>query len=142
MKKALLDFIKRGLMAAAGGPVILACIYGGMGAGGVAESLVPAKVCMEILTVTLMAFVAAGVSVVYSIEKLPLMHATLIHAAALYVDYLLIYLLNEWIPRSAAGIGGFTLIYAAGYAVIWLCVITCIKVRIRRLNRQLKGAGK
>lgn len=141
MKKHMMEFVKRGLMAASGGPVVLAIIYGILGANGTVSSFTPGEVCMGILTVTLMAFIAAGASVVYSIERLPLMHATLIHAAALYVDYLLIYWLNAWIPRSIAGVAIFTLIYIAGYAVIWLCVITSIRLRINRLNCKLKEEG-
>lgn len=139
MKKYMIEFLKRGLMAAGGGPVILAIIYGILGASGVIESLSPGEVCMGILTVTLMAFIAAGVSIVYSIERLPLLHATLIHAAALYVDYLLVYLLNAWIPQSLTGIGIFTAIYAAGYAVIWLIIILSIKAKTDLINRKLRG---
>ena len=139
MKKYALEFMKRGLMAAAGGPIILAIIYGSLGAAGVITSLSPAEVCMGILTVTLMAFIAAGISVVYQIERLPLLPATLIHAATLYADYLMIYLLNDWIPRSLAAIGIFTGIYAGGYAVIWLSIILSIKAKTARINRKLWG---
>lgn len=138
MKKLTVSFLKRGLMAAAGGPLILAVIYACLAASGKVTAMDLLKVCTEIITVTVMAFIAAGVGVVYSVEKLPMLHATLIHAAALYADYLLIYLFNEWIPRSARGIGVFTLIYVCGYAVIWLFVLFSIKMRIRRLNRCLK----
>lgn len=67
---------------------------------------------MGIVTVTLLAFIAAGIGVVYQIERLPLLSATAIHAGALYLDYLLIYLLNNWIPRDWAFIGVFTLCFA------------------------------
>lgn len=140
MKKYVLEFVKRGLLAASGGPVILAIIYGILGATGTVTSFTPHEVCMGVLTVTLMAFIAAGVGIVYQIEQLPLLTATFIHAAALYLDYLLIYLLNDWIPRSAVGIGIFTAVYAAGYAVIWLIIIITIKTKTDRINRKLRGA--
>lgn len=139
MKKYVLEFLKRGLMAASGGPIILAIIYGILGATGVVTSFAPGEVCMGILTVTLMAFIAAGVSIVYQIERLPLLPASLIHAAALYFDYLLIYLLNDWIPSSLTGIGIFTAIYVAGYAVIWLSIILSIKAKTDRINKKLRG---
>ena len=41
MKKCVMEFVRRGLMAAAGGPVILAIIYGILGAVGVIETLTP-----------------------------------------------------------------------------------------------------
>lgn len=142
MKKYGIEFLKRGLMAASGGPVVLAIVYGILGATGAVSSFSPREVCIGILTVTLMAFIAAGISVVYSIEKLPLLNASLIHAAALYVDYLMIYLLNDWIPRSLTGIGIFTGIYVIGYGLIWLGIIISIKAKTERLNRKLRGEQK
>ena len=139
MKKFALEFLKRGLLAASGGPVVLAIVYGILGATGAVTSFTPHEVCMGILTVTLMAFISAGVGIVYQIEQLPLLSATFIHAAALYLDYLLVYLLNNWVPRSAAGIGIFTAIYAAGYAVIWLIIMCSIKKNTERINRKLRG---
>lgn len=94
---------------------------------------------MGIVTVTLLAFIAAGIGVVYQIERLPLLSATAIHAGALYLDYLLIYLLNNWIPRDWAFIGTFTLCFAAGYAVIWGIVLLSIKHKTNRINRHLQG---
>lgn len=138
MKKYILEFVKRGLMAASGGPVVLAIVYGILGATGTVDALAPGEVCMGVITVSLMAFIAAGVGVVYQMEQLPLLYATLIHVAALYADYLLVYLLNNWIPRSAAGIGIFTAIYFGGYAVIWLFILLSIKVKTARLNRRLR----
>lgn len=139
MKKYVLEFLKRGLLAAAGGPVLLAIMYGILGAVGVIDSLTPGEVCMGILTVTLMAFIAAGITIVYTIERLPLMAAVLIHAAALYADYLIVYLLNDWIPRDIAGIGIFTAIYIGGYAVIWLFIYLSTKAKTDRINKKLRG---
>lgn len=139
MKRHILDFVKRGLMAASGGPLILAIVYACLGARGVVTALPVGEVCMGILTVTLMSFLAAGVSVVYDVERLPLMPATLIHAAAIYVDYLLVYLLNAWISRDGKGIGFFTGIFFGGYVLVWLSVYLSIRVRTERLNRKLRG---
>ena len=137
MKTYVSEFLKRGLMAAAGGPVVLAIIYGILGAVGVIKSLSPGEVCMGILTVTLMAFIAAGITVVYTIEQLPLISAILLHAGVLYLDYLIMYLLNAWIPRDLSGIGIFTAIFAVGYALIWLCIYYSIRANTKRLNQRL-----
>ncbi len=139
MKKYILTFLQRGLMAASGGPVVLAIVYGMLGANGTILTLTPHEACMGILTVTLMALIASGVGVVYEVERLPLLGATLIHAAAIYADYLLIYLLNGWIPRNLTGIGIFTAIYAAGYVAIWLCTYFSIKAKTDRINKKLLG---
>ena len=142
MKKYAIEFCKRGLMAAAGGPVVLAIVYGCLGGAGVVASLSPGKVCLGILTVTLMAFIAAGITVVYSAERLPLSSAILIHAGVLYLDYLLMYLLNSWIPRDLAAIGTFTAIFATGYALVWLVIYLSTRAKTNRLNQQLRGEAQ
>lgn len=139
MKKHIIAFLTRGLSVAAGGPIVLAIVYGCLGAAGVVEHLAPGEVCAGILTITLMAFIAGGITVVYTIERLPLISAILIHAGVLYLDYLMVYLLNSWIPRDLTGIGIFTAIFAAGYAVVWLCIYLSIKAKTDRINQKLRG---
>ena len=136
MKKVLGEFVKRGLMAAAGGPAILAIIYGILGATGEVASLMPNEVCMGILSITLMAFIAAGITGIYTAESLPLPSMILIHAAVLYLDYLLVYLLNSWIPGNA--IGMFTWIFFGGFALIWLVIYLCIRANTKKLNEKMK----
>ena len=142
MKKYVLEFIKRGLMAASGGPIILAIVYGIIGATGEAGSFTPGEVSMGILTVTLMAFIAAGITIVYQMERLPLTSAIAIHAGGLYLDYLVMYLLNSWIPRDLIGIGIFTAIFAVGYGLVWVCIYFSIKVKTDRINRNLRGEAR
>lgn len=137
MKNAVKEFFKRGLMACAGGPVIMAIIYGILGATGAVSTITPEKVCFEILTITAMAFIAAGITVVYIVEKLPLFWAILLHAIVLYVDYLGVYLLNNWMPRRASTIGIFTAIYVAGFAMIWLCIYLCTRKKTKQLNEKI-----
>ncbi|MEE1164294.1 MAG: DUF3021 domain-containing protein [Lachnospiraceae bacterium] len=142
MKKYVFEFVKRGLMAASGGPVILAIVYGIIGATGEAASFTPSEVCMGILTVTLMAFIAAGITIIYQMERLPLASAIAIHAGVLYLDYLLMYLLNSWIPRDWTGIGIFTAIFVVGYALVWVCIYFSIKAKTDYINRKLRGEAK
>ena len=137
MKEYVINFVKRGLVAAAGGPVILAIVYGILGHTGVVSTLNPWEVCMGILTVTIMAFIAAGITVVYQIEQLPVASAAWIHGGVLYLDYLLMYLLNSWIPRNWNALGVFTAIFVAGYALIWLCIYLVIRSKTDRINKKL-----
>lgn len=136
MKKYMLEFVKRGLMAASGGPVILAIIYYILGATGTVTAFTPNEVCLGILSITVMAFIIAGISMIYTVESLPLPMAILIHAGVLYLDYLLVYLLNSWLPRNA--IGTFTAIFAAGYALVWLVIYLCIRAKTKKLNEKLR----
>lgn len=135
MKKCVLEFVKRGLMAAAGGPVVLAIIYGVLGATGTVASLTPNEVCLGILSITVMAFVAAGITMVYDREQLPLICRILIHGGVLYLDYLLMYLLNSWLPRSAIGV--FTAVFFVGFALVWLVIYLCIRAKTRALNEKM-----
>lgn len=142
MKQHGITFLKRGLTAASGGPVILAVIYAILGASGQVSSLTPGEVSLGILTVTLLAFIAAGVSVVYQIERLPLLPATLIHAGVLYLDYLLIYLLNDWLESSWQIIGIFTVYFVLGYGLIWGFVYLSIRRKTRSINAHLQGGNQ
>ena len=139
MNKHVKEFLLRGLTCAAGGPLVLAIIYAILDAQGVAESLSPAEVSTAIVSVTVMAFIAAGVTMIYQIEQLPLPCAILIHGGVLYADYLLMYILNSWLPRNWQAIGIFTAIFAAGYALIWLVIYLTIRAKTERINQKLKA---
>lgn len=139
MKKFAKEFLKRGLIAASGGPVILAIIYGILGATNAVAVLTPNEVCVGILSVTLMAFIAAGITAVYQTERLPLLSSILLHAAVLYLDYLIMYLLNSWIPRNLAAIGIFTGIFIVGFAIVWFFIYLSIKAKTDHINSKLQN---
>lgn len=138
MKKFCLEFLKRGLLAAWGGPFILAIIYGILGANGTLTALTPSEVCKGILSITLMAFIAAGIQAIYQFERLPLISAILIHGAVLYLDYLIMYLMNDWIPRNLESLLIFTIIFIVGYALIWVGIYLFTKRKTDSLNKKLK----
>jgi hypothetical protein len=132
-------FLLRGLICAAGGPVVLAIIYGIIGSTGAAEQLTPQEVCLGILTITLLAFVAAGMTAIYQMEQLPLPIMILLHGGGLYIAYILTYLINGWLQNSLTAILVFTGIFVAGYAIIWLIIYCVEKAKAEKLNRLLKG---
>jgi len=138
MKKFFKEFFLRGLICAGGGPIVLAIIYGILGAAGAVESLSPNEVCMGILTITLLAFIAAGMTAIYQMEQLPLPIMILLHGGALYVAYILTYLINGWLQNSLVPIAIFTGIFIAGYALIWLIIYWVEKAKTEALNRKLK----
>lgn len=139
MKQYILTFLKRGLTFSVGGPVVLAIVYGILGATGAATALTPTEVCLGILTVSFMAFIAAGITVIYTIEQLPLFSAILIHGIALYLDYLLIYLLNGWIQSEWKPIFVFTSIFIASYGVIWVIIYLTTKKATHNLNQKMQA---
>ena len=127
----------KGLIAAAGGPLVLAIIYGILGATGAVTQLTPSEVCKGILSVILLAFLVGGMNAIYQVEKLPLASAIMIHGASLYVSYILIYLLNDWIAMQPAPILVFSGIFIVGYALIWLIIYMVNKSKIQRINDML-----
>ncbi|MBR3873398.1 MAG: DUF3021 domain-containing protein [Clostridia bacterium] len=139
MKKHVVEFIRRGMMAAWGGPVILAIIYACLGSNGVVETLTVKEVCMGILSSAVMAFIAAGIPVVYQVEQLPLPMAILIHGGVLYLDYLLVYLMNGWLKSQLIPIAVFTSIFVAGFALIWLIIYLTTRKQINRLNSKIQA---
>ncbi len=131
------NFIKRGLLASVGGPLIYAIVMLILGNCGVVQSLTVNEVVIGIFTSAILAFVASGVSVVHEIEKLNLFTATLIQVFVLYADYLVIYLLNGWLTFEFGILVTFTLIFFAGYMLVWLIVFLAIRANIKKLNQRL-----
>ena len=137
MKKFWESFFMRGVVAGGGGPIVLAIIYLCLGLSGVVQTLDVFQVVLGIVSSFVMAFVAAGISAVYQIEKLPLVWATLIQGGVLYIDYLGIYLLNGWLADGIVPFLVFTAIFVVGFAIIWLVVYLSIKYNANKLNQKL-----
>lgn len=137
MKKFAKEFFLRGLTASAGGPVVLAIVYGILGATGTINSLSPHEVCLGILSITLLAFIIAGMTAIYQMEQLPLPSAILIHGAGLYMAHILIYLINGWLKQQLLPILIFTAIFVAGYAVIWFIIYAFTKSKTEKINQKL-----
>ena len=139
MKKFLKEFLLRGLICTAGGPLVLAVVYGILGATDAAETIQLSEVCLGIITITLLAFIAAGMTAIYQMEQLPLPIMILLHGGGLYIAYILTYLINGWLQNSLTPILIFTGIFVAGYALIWLIIYFVERAKADKLNKLLKG---
>ncbi len=137
MKKYVKQFCIRGLMWAWGGPVIMAIVWMAMHGAGAISDLTVDQAVLGILTMTVMAFIAAGISVVYQIETLPKAFAALIQASVLYIDYLGFYLINGWIPVDK--IWMFTLIFVGCFTVIWFIIYITVKLKVDKMNKTIGG---
>ncbi len=137
MKKVIAEFMTRGLLVCGFGPVILAIIYGVLGKCGVLEHLSVEEVVLGILSITLMVFIAAGITCVYQFEKIPLFLAILFHGIALYVDYILLYTVNGWLREGLEPFLIFTIVFVVGYVIVWLIIYIITKKGTDRLNRCL-----
>ena len=137
MKQFLKQYALRGLISAGFGPAVLAIIYAALGASGALQSLTPNEVCRGIFSVLAISFIAGGMPVIYSVERLPVVTGALIHGAVLYAGYLLMYLLNNWIPRNTQALLLFTAIFLIAYAIIWAIIYLVNRRAARRLTRRL-----
>ena len=138
MKAFWKEFLFRGLICAAGGPLVLAVIYGIWSVSGTVTQLTAGEVCLAIFTITLLAFIVAGMTAVYQQEQLPLPIAILLHGGTLYIAYLMIYLINGWLPQQLGAIMVFTGIFVGIYALIWLFIYLVNKHKADKLNKLLK----
>ena len=138
MKKHILEFLRRGVVACGFGPMVLAVFYLIMQRQGIIENLTVNEVCLGIFSLSVLAFIAGGMNFVYQIERLPLMVAILIHGGVLYISYLITYLLNDWLELGVVPILVFSGIFLLGYFAIWAVIYSIIKKRTDRLNEILK----
>ena len=138
MKKFVLEFLRRGLIASGIGPIVLAIVYLILQKTNAVETLSVNQVCIGIFSITALAFIAGGMNAIYQIERLPLMVAILIHGGVLYVGYLGTYLLNDWLDFGVIPIVVFTAIFVVGYIVIWAIIYSIIKRNTAKLNKMLK----
>lgn len=137
MKRFVLDFLRRGLIASGIGPIILAIVYLILQQSANVQTLTVNQVCIGIFSLTALAFVAGGMNAIYQIERLPLMTAILIHGSVLYVSYLGTYLLNDWLDFGIIPIVVFSGIFVVGYIVIWAIIYLIIKRSTANINKML-----
>ena len=138
MKKFLLDFIHRGLVACGIGPLVLAVVYLILNKTSGPETLTTAQVCIGIFSLAGLAFFAGGMNAIYQVERLSLPVAILIHGSVLYLGYLAAYLLNDWLAAGLLPIFIFSAVFVVGYLIIWAVIYVIIRRSTARLNAQLK----
>lgn len=142
MKKIILEFVRRGLIACGFGPIVLAIIYLILQTQIGLENLTVNQVCIGIFSTAVLAFIAGGMNVVYQIERLPLMVAILIHGVVLYITYLGTYLVNGWLENGKISFLVFTCIFVVGYLVIWAIIYSVIRKDTQKVNKVLEEKRK
>jgi len=138
MKKFISEFIRRGLIASGFGPIVLAILYFILQMCGVIDYLTIDRVCIGILSLYALAFIAGGMNAIYQIERLPLMISILIHGSVLYISYLITYLLNSWLEWGPIPVLVFSGIFIVGYLVIWITIYSIIRKNTEKINHALK----
>ena len=138
MKKNIWEFIRRGMTACGIGPIVLAILYLILQHQGRLQTLTVNQVCLGIFSISILAFVAGGMNVVYQMERLPLMAAITIHGGVLYISYLITYLVNDWLQWGVTEILVFSGIFVLGYIIIWLIIYSIIKRNTEEINKVLQ----
>ena len=138
MKKHIMEFIRRGMIACGFGPMVLAGLYLILQHTGTVETLTVQEVCTGIFSLSALAFIAGGLNFLYQMERLPLMVAILIHGGVLYLSYLGTYLLNGWLAWGVTPMLVFSGIFVVGYLVIWAVIYSIIKKNTDKINEVLK----
>ena len=142
MKKFLLEFLRRGLIACGFGPIALAVVYFILQKCGVIDILSVNEVCVGIFSLSALAFVAGGMNVLYQMERLPLMSAILIHGSVLYACYLGAYLINGWLESGWTPMLVFTGIFVFMYLVIWIIIYSLTKKNTEKMNLALSQKSR
>ena len=138
MKKHLLRFVQRGLVALGIGPLVLAVVYLFLQRYAAVQTLTVREVCVGIFSLSALAFVAGGMNFIYQVERLPLMAAISIHGGVLYAAYLITYFVNGWLERSILPVLVFTGVFVVGYLVIWVVICSVMKKKTAGINAKLK----
>ena len=138
MKKFMLEFIRRGLVACGFGPIVLAVVYLVLREHAGVQMLPVSQVCVGIISLFFLAFIAGGMNAIYQFERLPLMLAILIHGGSLYISFLAIYLINGWLEQGIIPVVVFTAIFVIGYLVIWAVIYSIVKRNTKKVNEALK----
>ena len=138
MKKSILEFCRRGLVACGFGPIVLAALYLILQQEGILQTLSVNEVCLGIVSLSALAFIAGGMNMIYQIERLPLTIAILIHGGVLYVSYLVTYLVNGWLEWGLMPILVYSGIFILGYLAVWAVIYSITKKRTARINEMLQ----
>ena len=138
MKRTILEFTRRGMTACGIGPIVLAILYLILQYQGRIQTLTVNQICLGIFSISILAFVAGGMNVVYQMERLPLMAAITIHGGVLYISYLITYLVNDWLQWGTTEILVFSGIFGLGYIIIWLIIYSIIKRNTEKINKVLQ----
>ena len=138
MKGIVKKFCFRGLIFSGFGPLIYGIVMLIVYLANVDTMCSGLVIFKGIISTYFLGFICAGVSVVWSIDRLSIGVASLIQCSCLYVCYLIVYLVNNWIPRNPLFVLYFSIIFIATYVIIWLITYFIEKARAKKLTNHLK----
>ena len=138
MKKRIKKFCLRGLLFGGIGPLIYGIVMLILYFCNLDTLSNGLMIFKGILSTYLIGFICAGTSIVWEEEKLGIGFAILIHGSILYLSYLMMYLVNNWIPKNPISVLIFSVVFILTYLIIWLIIYLTEKNRAKKLNNHLK----
>ncbi len=138
----LKQFALRGLVGMGFGPIVLGVVYTILGICGVTESVGIYEMPLGIFTITLLAFLCGGITVVYQIEELAISKAITLHGIILYIAYATVYIVNGWLKDGLVSFLVFTGIFIVGYLLVWLIIYFITRNNAEKLNNRLKNRAE
>ncbi len=138
MKSKIQSFCLRGMFFGGFGPIIYALVMLILFLFKVDTTLNGKTVFLNIISTYLLAFICAGISIIWKEERLGLSVQIMIHGLSLYVCYLIVYLINNWIPKNIVILLIFTFCLFFGYSIICFTVFVIEKKRAKKFNSYLK----
>jgi cytochrome c oxidase assembly factor CtaG len=142
MKKFIKEFFFRGLLCMGFGPIVYSIIMLILYLCNVETTITGLELFKGIISTSLMAFLIAGSSVIWLIEKIGIASQIVLHGIILYFCYLLTYLLNDWLQKDQTSILIFSIIFIGGYLLIWLIIYLIERKRTNNLNDSLLSNNK
>jgi hypothetical protein len=139
IRKYYKDFVLRGLVGMGFGPIVLAIVYGILGVVDVVESVSIGEMALGVLTITALAFLVGGITVVFQIEEIGLSMAITAHGVILYLAYAVVYITNNWLKDGIIPFLIFTAIFVIGYALVWIVIYYITKRSTDKINQNMKS---
>ena len=137
VRKYFKDFLLRGLVSMGFGSIVLSIVYGILGLCGVVDKIAVSEVVLGYISITLLAFLCGGMTIVYQIEEIGISKAITMHGLALYIAYAVVYLTNNWLKDGIIPFVVFTIIFVVGYALVWLVIYLITKRGTDILNNRI-----
>ena len=137
MMKHVKGFLMRGTFFGGFGPIIYGIVMLILYLCKVDTKLDGLDIFRSIISIYMLAFIVAGVSIIWDIERIGLGFQIGIHCLVIYLCYLITYLMNGWMPSNLITLLIFTLIFAAGYGIIWCMIYIIERRKAEKLNKQL-----
>ena len=136
VKKYFKDFLLRGLVSMGFGSIVLSIVYGILGLCDVVDKIAVNEVVLGYLSLTALAFLCGGMTVVYQIEEIGISKAITAHGLMLYIAYAVVYLTNNWLKDGIIPFIVFTIIFVVGYALVWIVIYLVTKRGTDILNKR------